>query len=47
MSIEELEIRRITAKNRSIDLKDQIENEISQHRARIKKNGNLEGKAKR
>lgn len=28
MSIEEQEIRSITAKNRSIDLKDQRENEI-------------------
>ena len=37
MSIETLEMRRITAKDRSIDLEDQIENEISQHRARIKK----------
>ena len=29
MSIEELKIRNITAKNRSIDLEVQIENEIS------------------
>ena len=45
-SIEELEIRRITAKNGSIDLEDQIEDEISQHGARIKRNRNLEGKLK-
>lgn len=39
MSIEKLEVRRITAKDRSIDPEDQIENKISQHRARIKKDG--------
>ena len=32
--------------DRTADLKDQIKNEISQHRTRLKRNRNLEGKLK-